>query len=148
MFQWMPFCDSVLGDWPLLPAQCFAHWGVLTVFQNYHIFSGGFTDFTFQHKYPNWSKLGFFQLCFPDAFHFNRNKTWAKNVKLTEHSLLFFRLQCMARRHWVLFEFFQFANTPEYVKLSLWFRCRLLHNMFRVWKNVAENKYSVLKGGT
>lgn len=46
------------------------------------------------------------------------------------------------------FEFFQFANTPEYVKLSLWFRCRLLHNMFRVWKNVAENKYSVSKGGT
>lgn len=86
-----------------------------------------------------------FQLCFADAFHFNRNKTRAK---LTEHSLLFFRLQCMASRHWVVFEFFQFANTPAYVKLSLWFRCRLLHNMFRVWKNVAENKYSVSKGGT
>lgn len=45
----------------------------------------------------------FFQLCFADAFHFNRNKTRAKNVKLTEHSLLYFRLQFMASRHWVLF---------------------------------------------
>lgn len=40
----------------------------------------------------------------------------------------------MASRRWVLFEFFQFANTPEYGKLALWFRCRLLHNMFRLWK--------------